>query len=334
MGDLPSTYRALVAREAEDGTFSHQIEELDFDFLPDHEVTIKVHYSALNYKDALSASGHKGITRNYPHTPGVDAVGEIVEDKSGKWAPGTAVLCTSFDLGMNTAGGFGQYIRVPAEWVVALPKGLSMPEAAAYGTAAYTAALALHKMEACGQIPEMGPIVVTGATGGVGSMAVALLKHAGYDVHAATGKADKHDYLRSLGASQILTREEVDDQSGRPLLRSRWSGAIDNVGGNTLATLIKGCARNGSVATIGLVASAELQTTVYPFILNGVNLLGVDSAETPIRLRHQLWEKLATEWRFPLNQSSVSIVRLDAIPSAIARILEGNTTGRTVCRMS
>lgn len=330
----PLTYRALVAREAEDGTVKCDIETLPFDFLPDHPVVIKVKWAALNYKDALSATGHRGVTRAYPHTPGVDASGEVVSDATGTFEPGTEVICTSFDLGMNTPGGFAEYIRVPAEWVVPLPKGLDLRQSMIYGTAAYTAGLALFKMEQCGQKPAMGPVAITGATGGVGSMAVALLAAQGYEVHAVTGKSDQAEYLYSLGAAKILSRDAVDDQSGRPLLRSQWAGAIDNVGGNTLSTLLKACGRNGNVASIGLVSSPNLQTTVYPFILNGVNLLGVDSAETPISLRHEIWSRLSGNWQFSLPQGAVTETDLEGISTQMTLILSGKTKGRVLCTLS
>ena len=330
---IPQAYTALIVREPADGRFERHIEQLPFDFLPKHEVTVRVEAAALNYKDALSAHGHKGITRNYPHTPGVDAAGYVVEDRSGRYAPGTPVICTSYDLGMNTPGGFAEYIRVPADWIVERPTSMDAFQAMVYGTAAYTAALALWKMERCGQSPDMGPIAVTGATGGVGSLAVALLAHAGYEVTAITGSAEQHAYLRALGATAVLSREEADDTSGRPLLRTKWAGAIDNVGGNTLTTLLKACGRNGSVASIGLVGSADFSATVYPFILNGVNLLGVDSAETPRAIREEIWRRLANEWAFTLPAEAVTETTLNAIPAFMADILKGKTTGRVVARI-
>lgn len=329
----PGSYNALVVREETENQFVLRIEHLPFSFLPEHEVTIRVEAAALNYKDALSALGHKGITRNYPHTPGVDAAGYVVDDRSKRFALGTPVICTSYDLGMNTPGGFAEYIRVPADWVIERPKQIDAFQAMVLGTAAYTAALALWKMERCGQSPEMGPIAVTGATGGVGSLAVALLAHAGYEVIAITGSLDQHDYLLELGATQVVGREEVNDQSQRPLLRSKWAGAIDNVGGNALTTLLKACDRNGSVASIGLVGSADFAATVYPFILNGVNLLGVDSAETPRAIREEIWRRLANEWAFSLPNKATTETTLDAIPAFMEAILKGKTTGRIVARI-
>jgi putative YhdH/YhfP family quinone oxidoreductase len=328
--NMPTEYRALVVNETPEGPFTRSITRVPFSFLPDHELTIEVEAAALNYKDALSAHGHKGITRQYPHTPGVDAVGRVLHDRSNTFKPGDRVICTSYDLGMNTPGGFAEFIRVPAHWAIACPESLTPKMAMVYGTAAYTAALALHKMQQCGQSPQMGPIAVTGATGGVGSMAVALLAHLHYEVIAITGSAEQGPYLKQLGASQVLPRIEADDQSGRPLLRSKWAGAIDNVGGNTLATLIKACGRNGSVASIGLVGDASFSSTVYPFILNGVNLLGVDSAETVRETRELIWRRLATDWHFNVPNEAITVTTLEEIPHYMATMMDGKTKGRIV----
>ncbi len=323
-------YKALIVSETENGEFKQKVENVPFSFLPENEVVIHVKYAGLNYKDALSAHGHKGITRKYPHTPGVDAAGIVVSDKSGKFSAGDKVICTSYDLGMNTPGGCGEYISVPSSWVVPLPTGISLLDSMVMGTAAYTAGLALYKMEMAGQRPEMGEIMVTGATGGVGSMAVAILAKAGYDVIASTGKRDKTFYLLEIGAKKCVGREEVDDKSGKPLLKSQWAGAIDNVGGNTLATLLKACARNGNIASIGLVDSPELSTTVYPFILNGVNLLGIDSAETPSDIRLNIWNKLATDWKLDKIKDMQTVIPLVETPHYLEKILKGKTIGRVV----
>lgn len=325
--------KAIVIREHEDGTFSRAIEQREVSSLPDNDVLIRVVYAGLNYKDALSAHGHKGITRKYPHTPGVDAAGVVEHDRTGTYSPGDKVICTSYDLGMNTSGGFAEYIKVPVSWVVPLPSSISLEESMVLGTAAYTAGLALHKMEQCGQTPEMGEVVVTGASGGVGSMAVALLAKAGYSVVASSGKQASWDWLREIGASKCIGREEVSDTSGRPLLRSMWAGAIDNVGGNTLSTLIRGCAKEGCVASIGLVESPKFDISVYPFILNGVNLLGVDSAETPAHLRNIIWNKLANEWKLTGLHHMKTIVSLEEIIPAMESMMRGETKGRIVAHI-
>lgn len=326
------TYKAYVVRENENGAFSRKIENKKIADLPENEVLIKVKYAALNYKDALSASGHKGISRNYPHVPGVDAVGLVVECKTDDFSIGDEVIVTSYDFGMNTSGGFQEYVSVPAVWPVKLPKNLSMEEAMILGTGGFTAALSLYKMEQNGQNPEMGAVLVTGATGGVGSMAVSILSMNGYEVIAATGKASAHDYLRELGATKIISREESNDQSGRPLLRSQWAGAIDTIGDNTLATCIKACGRNGNIAVCGLVVSPKLETTVYPFILNGVNLLGIETAETPRSIRLQIWELLSKEWKPKQLNEMKRIIKLEAIDIEIDNMLEGKSKGRVVVK--
>lgn len=326
------TYKAIVIRES-DGKYERGIEEVSMDFLPRKGVLIKVAYAGLNYKDALSATGHKGVSRNFPHTPGVDASGIVADDGHSDWPKGKKVIVTSYDLGMNTKGGFAEYIRVPSEWIVPLPDGMSLKEAMIIGTAGFTAALAIHKMERAGQKPDMGEIAVTGASGGVGSMAVTILAKLGYRVVAVSGKQEHYDWLSKLGAKRCVNRDEADDQSGRPLLSPRWAGAIDTVGGNTLATLLKTCGRNGNVATCGLVSSPELHTSVYPFILNGVNLLGVDSAETAMPLRKEIWNLLSSHYKPDHLESMSETVRLYEIPRRMDDILNGESVGRVVADM-
>src|SRR5690554_2817476 len=327
------TYKAFVVRENEDGSFSRSIENKTIADLPQGEVLIQVKYAALNYKDALSASGHKGISKNYPHVPGVDAVGVVVDCKTNDFVKGDEVIVTSYDFVMNTSGGFQEYINVPAAWPVKLPKSLSMEESMILGTGGFTAALSLYKMEQNGQHPEMGPILVTGATGGVGSMAVSILAMNGYEVIAATGKKAAHNYLKSLGATKIIGREESNDQSNRPLLRSQWAGAIDTIGDNTLATCIKACGRNGNIAVCGLVVSPKLETTVYPFILNGVNLLGIETAETPRKIRLKIWELLAEKWKPKQIDEMKRTISLDQLDAEIENMLEGKSKGRLIVEL-
>lgn len=323
-------YKAFVVRENADGKFSRGIETKKISDLPQNEVLIKVKFAALNYKDALSASGHKGITREYPHVPGVDAIGVVVSCKTDDFKEGDEVIVTSYDFGMNTSGGFQEYINVPAAWPVKKPEKLSMEESMILGTGGFTAALSLYKMEQNGQNPEMGPILVTGSTGGVGSMAVSILSQNDYEVIAASGKKEAHDYLKSLGATKVISREESNDQSGKPLLRSQWAGAIDTVGDNTLATCIKACGRNGNIAVCGLVASPKLETTVYPFILNGVNLLGIETAETPRNIRLKIWELLADSWKPKQLNEMKRIIKLESLEDEIQQMLEGKSKGRVV----
>jgi len=327
-------FRALRVSEVEEGKFERQIASRTTGDLPAGEVLVRVHYSALNYKDALSATGNKGVTRNYPHTPGIDAAGEVAESQSPDWKVGDQVVVTGYDLGMNTDGGLSEYIRVPAAWVVRLPMGMDLRESMIVGTAGFTAGLGLLKMERMGQRPDRGPLVVTGASGGVGSMGVGILAQAGYEVIAITGKETAHDYLKELGASRIENRAFADDESRRPLLRPQWAGALDTVGGNTLATLLKGCQREGSVACCGLVGGPKLPTTVFPFILNGVNLLGIDSATIGAEVRQQVWDRLAQDWRLPDLNRLATDTTLDGLESYIQAILSGETQGRVVVKLT
>mgnify|MGYP001232455526 FL=1 len=237
-----------------------------------------------------------------------------------------------YDFGMNTSGGFQEYIRVPAKWPVKLPEGMTLEESMVLGTGGFTAALSLFKMEQNGQEPSMGPILVTGSTGGVGSMAVSILALNGYKVIAASGKKEAHDYLKELGAKEIISREETNDQSGRPLLRTKWAGAIDTVGDNTLATCIKACGRNGSVAVCGLVESEKLETTVYPFILNGVNVLGIETAETPRKIRLKIWELLSKKWKPKHLEDIKKIISLDELEEHIQLMLAGKSKGRVLVK--
>ncbi|MDP6041137.1 MAG: YhdH/YhfP family quinone oxidoreductase, partial [Candidatus Latescibacteria bacterium] len=298
--------------------------------LPQGEVLIRVRYSSLNYKDALSATGTRGVTRVFPHTPGIDAAGEVVESSVSEFAVGDEVVVTGYDLGMNTAGGFGQYIRVPAHWVVQLPEGLTLKESMGYGTAGFTAALSVYEMMEAGVVPDQGEVVVTGATGGVGSLAVAMLAKEGFSVVAATGKASEADFLKGIGASEVMGRGEVDDDSGRPILSGRWAGGVDTVGGNMLATLLKTTNYGGAVTCCGLVASPELDTTVFPFILRGIKLIGIDSVLCPMDLRLNIWEKIATDWKVDVLDDVVQDCGLADLDAQIDRILAGQMRGRVV----
>ena len=325
-----STFRALVVSQTDEKTFTREITERSISDLPEGEVLIRVHFSSLNYKDGLSCIGNPGVTRNYPHTPGIDASGKVTESSDSQFKTGDSVIVTSYDLGMNTSGGFGEYIRVPADWVVPLPESLSLKDAMVYGTAGFTAALSVHALQKHGVSPEQGEIVVTGSTGGVGSISVALLSHLGYNVVAATGKTNETEYLSGLGAKEIIHRDEVKDDSKKPLLRERWAGAIDTVGGTTLATLLKATKRGGAVASTGLVDSADLPTSVFPFILRGVSLLGIDSGFTPTKLRREIWNKLAGEWELSqLDQLKIDC-NLEGLDPEIDKILAGGQRGRVV----
>jgi acrylyl-CoA reductase (NADPH) len=317
-----------------DGKFETGVKEMDINDLPEGNVLVEVKYSALNYKDALSSSGHRGITRKFPHTPGIDAAGIVVKSDSDKIAIGTEVIVTSYDLGMNTHGGFSEYIRVPDSWVVPLPDGLSLRDAMIIGTAGLTAGMALYKMEEGGQTPAMGPILVTGATGGVGSMACSLLISRGYEVIASTGSLDLTESLLKSGIKEVIDRKELQKDSGKPVLRPSWAGVVDTIGGITLVESIKQTGRNGNVAVCGLVESADLNFTVYPLILNGINILGIESAEFPMGKRREIWTQLASDWKAGLCYVSVKEIGLKSIQQQIALMLEGKTSGKVLVNIN
>jgi putative YhdH/YhfP family quinone oxidoreductase len=326
-------FRAWWVEEQADGTVTRRMTERDPADLPDGEVLIRVQWSSLNYKDALSATGNKGVTRVYPHTPGIDAAGTVVVSTSAEFRPGDPVLVTGYDLGMNTAGGFSERVRVPAGWVVPLPPGLSLRESMQLGTAGFTAALALERLVARGVRPGRGEVLVTGASGGVGSVAVALLARVGYTVVAATGKTDAAGYLRDLGASRVVSREDISDATSRPLLARRWAGAIDTVGGGILAAVTRSVDYEGAVAACGNAAAHDLPLTVYPFILRGVSLLGIASASLPMPERRALWARLAGEWKLGnLDLISREVALADLEPE-IEAILQGGQRGRVLVRV-
>ena len=324
------TFKAMVVQETADGTYARRIAEKSLDDLPAGEVLVRVHYSSLNYKDGLSATGHRGVTKNYPHTPGVDAAGVVEESLSDAFHPGDEVIVTSYDLGMNTSGGFGQYIRVPAGWVVPLPENLSPRESMAYGSAGLTAGFCILKLQEHGITPERGEILVTGATGGVGSFAVAMLAKIGYQVVAVTGKMDEKQFLIDLGAKEIISRDEATDTSGKPLLKGRWAGVVDAVGGEILATAIRSTKLHGAVTCCGNVASPDLPINVYPFILRGISLVGIDSQSFPMTFRRQTWEKIASEWKLADLDRQTSVCSLEELNSEIDRILAGKQKGRVI----
>lgn len=325
---MSTLFDALWVEEQPDGGFRRSIVRRAVDDLPPGDLLIRVHYSSLNYKDALSATGNRGVTRRYPHTPGIDAAGVVVESTVAEFRPGDEVIVIGYDLGMNTPGGFGGYIRVPASWAVARPAGLTLRASMALGTAGFTAAQCVDALLQHGV--GGGEVLVTGATGGVGSIAVALLSKLGQTVVAATGKPEEAAYLRDLGAHAVLARSEVEDSSGKPLLRERWAGVVDTVGGVILATAIKSTRYGGAVAACGNVASPALELTVYPFILRGVKLLGIDSVNIPITQRRALWERLAGAWKLDVLERLAREVTLAALNAEIDAILLGQQRGRVV----
>jgi len=327
---MVQTYKAYLASRGENNKVHGAIVTRSLEKLPPGDVLIKVRYSSLNYKDALSATGAPGVTKDYPHVPGIDAAGIILESNASHLQPGSEVLVTGYDLGVNTDGGYAEYIRVPADWVVPLPQGLTLKESMMLGTAGFTAALCVQSLLRNEIKPENGEVLVTGATGGVGSIAVALLAKLGFTVVASTGKHDAHDYLKSLGVASIIDRTEMNDQPDRPLMKMRWAAAIDTVGGSVLTAIVKSLKLEGSVAAVGVVAGPKLELTVFPFILRGVRLLGVDSALCSKSLRMETWRKLANEWKLNNLGDITTTIPLEKLDDAIAAILKGNIQGRTV----
>ncbi|MDA1372274.1 MAG: oxidoreductase [Proteobacteria bacterium] len=322
------TFKALLVSEVAEKEFAAELIERNIADLPEGDVLVEVQYSSINYKDALSASGNKGVTRLYPHTPGIDAAGVVRSSSDGNFQEGDQVIVTGFDLGMNTAGGFGQYIRVPANWVVACPDGMERREAMILGTAGFTAALCIEKLIANGLDPDAGDVLVTGATGGVGIIAVMLLSKLGYRVVASTGKAASHELLKALGASEVIGRAELGEVNSRPLLKERWAGAVDVVGGDTLFNVIKALKYQASVAACGLVQSPVFQASVLPFILRGVNLLGVDSVQLPLTRKQAVWKKLAQEWKLTGLDEICSEIGFEQLQESLAVVLRGEATGR------
>ena len=325
---LPGSYRALTTTG--DGERPYvRLQVLDSADLPDHAVTVRVEASSLNYKDALAAAGRPGVMRCYPGTPGIDAAGTVLASEDPRWRAGDAVIVTSFDLGMGTPGGLSELIRVPAEWPVLMPHGWDAATAMGFGTAGLTAALALARLEDAGLTPDDGPVAVTGAAGGVGSCAVALCAAAGFEVVAVSGRSETEaERLRALGAAAVWSRERLAEGAERPLRSADLAGAVDAVGGAPLGQLLARVRRGGAVAAAGTVAGAALATTVYPFVLRGVALLGIDSAEAALPQRTRAWQRLAAAGIEARLHASLVDVDLDGVEPWLATLLEGRVAGR------
>jgi len=322
-----SFYAWQVVREGE--AFQGRIVTLPISALPPGDVLIKVGYSSLNYKDALSATGNPGVTRKYPHIPGIDAAGTIAESVAAPFKPGDPVIVTGYDLGMDTDGGYAEYCRVPAGWVVPLPAGLSLRETMILGTAGFTAALGIRHMLHNGLTPDKGPVLVTGAAGGVGSVAVSILAKLGFQVTAASDLAQA-DYLREIGAAEVISWETLNTESPKAMLKEQWAGAYDTVGGKTLENVIKSIRYLGVIANCGMVGGGTISTSVFPFILRGIKLLGTDSVQCPMDLRLGVWEKLAGEWKPDRLERLVRTITLDGLVDGIQVLLQGKGTGRTL----
>ncbi|GAB5450224.1 MAG: YhdH/YhfP family quinone oxidoreductase [Halioglobus sp.] len=328
-----TTYRALYVEEVEEKTFEQRITERDTADLPEGELLVRVHYSSLNFKDAMSAHGNPGVTRAFPHQPGIDAAGVVEQSSSGSFKVGDEVIVTGYDLGMNTAGGLGQYIRIPDAWVLQRPKNLSLRDSMQFGTAGLTAQLCINKLLQMGLEPQQGAVLVTGATGGVGSIAVALLASAGYNVVASSGKADQTEMLKRIGAAEVIDRTELSEPNKRPMLKERFAGAVDVAGGDTLANVIKSLQAGGSVACCGLVQSPAFDATVLPFILRGVNLLGVDSVEIPLATKAAAWQQLAASAGLDAITEINREISLDDVPGELRTLFAGGMKGHVLVNL-
>ena len=320
-------YRALETTE-NDKLFENSIVEKDISSLPEHDTLIKVKFSSLNYKDALSASGNKGVTRNYPHTPGIDAAGIIVETTGNKFKSGDEVIVTGYDMGMNTYGGFGEYIKVPQEWIVKKPENLSLSESMAFGTAGLTAGLCLRKLLMHGLKPEDGEVFVSGVTGGVGIISLMLFNKLGFEVTAITGKLNQEGLLKDLGAKKIIDRNDLDLDLISPLQKPIYSGGIDAVGGKILSNLVCMTSQRAAIACCGMVGGLSLDTSIFPFILRGLSLFGIDSAESLIDTKKEVWQNFASSWKLEMIDDNIKNISLDELPNEIDKILKGEQIGR------
>ena len=328
------TFKALESSRSDNGN-KLSIVEKSIDDLPEGDILVKVNYSSLNYKDALSASGAPGVTRNYPHTPGIDAAGVIAESSDNSFKEGDSVIVTGYDLGMDTAGGFGEYIRVPASWVIQLPKGLSESDSMALGTAGLTAGLSVQALNDHNSNEGFEGLntVVTGATGGVGSIAVMLLSKLGASVTAVTGKVAQKELLQNLGASEVISRDELTEMCRTPIGKTIWNFGVDVVSGNTLTLLLASLKPGGAVACSGLVGGPSFESSIFPFILRGNALLGIDSVEIPLKKKSQVWENFASDWKMDLSPL-VKEVSLEQLETEISTILEGGQVGRVIVKVS
>ncbi|MFM1565678.1 MAG: YhdH/YhfP family quinone oxidoreductase [SAR86 cluster bacterium] len=331
---MTSTFRALEASETE-GKFSLKIVEKPIADLPEGDLLIKVDFSSLNYKDAMSASGMPGVTRNYPHTPGIDAAGKIAESRVSDFKEGDEVIVTGYDLGMNTSGGFGEYIRVPSSWAVHLPKGLTAKESMSLGTAGLTAGLSIHALDSFREYTGLKNTksVVSGATGGVGSISVMLLSKLGSEVTAVTGKNDQSDFLHAIGASNILSREELAETARKPIGKSLWDVGVDVASGEILSLLLTSLSPGGAVACSGLVGGPSFESSIFPFILRGNALIGIDSVEIPLKDKEHIWEHFAHDWVLEGLDKSTKEVSLDNLEVEIESILSGNQVGRVLVKI-
>ena len=330
--EVPHTFNAYRVHNDDKG-YRASVETVNIDELSEGDVTIEVAYSGINYKDALAGTGKGKIMRHYPMVGGIDAAGTVVHSESDRFKTGDEVVVTGAGLSETRDGGFTEYLRIESQWAVPLPAGLTALDAMTIGTAGFTAAMSLYRMETMGQTPEQGPVLVTGASGGVGSIAINILANAGYEVHAVSGKPEQFDWLRGLGAAECISRQDVET-SGRPLEKGRWAGCIDSVGGDMLAGLTRVIEPWGSIACCGMAGGHGLHTTVFPLILRGVSLLGISSANCSIETRRMLWDRLGREWKPPHLDAIVRReVELDGMSEVFDDLLGGGGLGRSVVRI-
>ena len=322
-------YKAYLVEENE-GKHSGQVKEIEMPSLDDGNVIIKVHYSSLNYKDALASSGVKGVVKSYPFVPGIDVAGEIIETSNSEFSVGDNVVATGYKIGMSVFGGFGELVQLPSKWVLKLPAGLNSFDSMCYGTAGITAAACVKKIVDANVSNEL-PVLVSGATGGVGSISVGILSKLGYQVHAISGKQDKIETLKSMGASEIILRDEFTNEPVKALDKAIYGGAVDTVGGEILAKIISMVANQGVVSCCGNVAGAMFTSSVFPFILRGVQLSGIDSAESSLLLKKELWNLLSNEWSLNLTDH-IKTIQIDGIEDEVKKILNGNQVGRVVIK--
>ncbi|MBC2302348.1 acryloyl-CoA reductase [Listeria welshimeri] len=326
------SFQALFIEKEADNTSLH-FRETTLDNLPENEVTIEVHYSGINYKDGLAVLPEGKIVNQYPFIPGIDASGVVIESKSDRFQVGDEVIVTSYDFGVSYFGGYSEFIRVPAEWVVPLPQDLSLKEAMILGTAGFTAALSVDALESSGVRPETGKIAVSGATGGVGSLSTAILAKRGFCVVASSGKKDAKDFLQKFGASEVVSRETFQPEKIRALDKQLYAGAIDCVGGKPLSYLLTAVQYGGAVTTCGMSAGGKLDTTVFPFILRGVQLLGIDSVLCPMQKRTQIWQRLATDFKLANLDELATEINFQTLPEALHQVMNGGVTGRYLVKI-
>ncbi len=326
----PNEFRCYVVRKNYSDQFVAAVEQRPVAELPDGEVLIEVAYSSVNYKDALAAQGHPGVARTFPHVPGIDAAGTVVESASSEYQVGAQVLVTSYGLGVDRWGGWAQYVRVPGEWIVPMPRGLALRQSMVLGTAGLTAGLCVAALQHHAIHPDAGEVLVTGATGGVGCLAVMLLAQIGYTVVAVSGKPDRVEWLHELGAARVIRREQAIDEAKRPMLATQWAGVVDTVGGAMLASLLRSVRNEGCVAACGLVGGTKLKTTVYPFILRGITLRGIDSAWCPMPRRQKAWKMISESLSAESLEAVAQTVGFADLPDKVQQIHSGNNVGRTV----